>query len=145
MNKSETDSTKMSILGYCGWKYYLARPENHFKTNKSKFNKHHYPFETVIHHPKTHLRHRIPKIFYDIDYLHHKTRWQWSQRFHFKFKNNFFNVCSDFKIELFESYNDCSYQYKFQSRQNLILLLVNLWGHPRFGPFWVLKLYLRNH
>ena len=50
-----------------------------------------------------------------------------------------FNVYFDLKIELFESYNDCSYQYKFQSRQNLILLSVNLWGHPRFGPFWVLK------
>ena len=44
MNKSETDWTKMSILGYCGWKYSLARPENHFKTNKSKFNKHYKPF-----------------------------------------------------------------------------------------------------
>ena len=151
MNKSETDSTKMSILGYCGWKYSLARPENHFKTNKSRFNKHHYPLKMIDscwngHPPSKNAFESINlKDFLFSWSSSSKTRWQWSQRFHFKFKNHFFNVCSDFKIELSESYNDCSYQYKFQSRQNLILLSVNLWGHPRFGPFWVLKLYLRNH
>ena len=79
MNKSETDSTKMSILGYCGWKYSLARPENHFKTNKSRFNKHHYPLKMIDscwngHPPSKNAFESInlKDFFYFLDHLHQK-------------------------------------------------------------------------
>ena len=85
----------MSILGYCGWKYSLARPENHFKTNKSRFNKHHYPLKMIDscwngHSPSKNAFESINlKDFLFSWSSSSKTRWQWSQRFYSKSKTTF--------------------------------------------------------